>query len=101
MEESGGQLVYSGLYERWEGEYHGPDGTIILIWMDSATFERYVRVRLVVHQRIEEPTIEQRQAAITYCRRFTYWLDEVAPILDDPHVHIRQIRPLPGTREIR
>lgn len=79
-----GQLDYSHLFDRWQGEAELPNG-ILLVWMDRKTFERYVTAYLE-QCHITEPTYEQHEEAIAHCQPLSFWL--VQPY--DPDVHIRR-----------
>lgn len=86
-------LEYEHLFRRWQGEITPPNSGPILVWMDNATFQRYVDAYLVARCK-GEPTPEDRRDAIASLRRVSYWLTmQVA----DEAVHIRRFgrRPLP------
>ena len=66
------QLEYQD--QLWQGE----DG-ILFVRMDNTTFLHYVQRYLVTRYGSQEPTVEQRSAAITHCRALSYWRDSTDP----------------------
>ncbi|MBA2394755.1 MAG: hypothetical protein H0V70_18670 [Ktedonobacteraceae bacterium] len=52
----------------WQGE----DGTLF-VRMDHVTFNQYVQRYILTCYGSDEPTVEQRGAAIAHCRALSYW----------------------------
>ncbi len=69
---------HNALLEYQDQLWQGEDDNLF-VRMDSMTFQRYVQRYLALHYGSDEPTVEQRSAAIAHCRALSYWRGCIDP----------------------